>query len=32
MREQRIVALDDVDPMASPYFSMIVIPGQRWNG
>lgn len=32
MREQRIVPLDDVDPMASPYFSMIVIPGQRWNG
>ncbi|MEL7939356.1 precorrin-2 C(20)-methyltransferase [Pseudomonas delhiensis] len=32
MREQRIVPLDEVDPMASPYFSMVVIPGQRWRG
>lgn len=32
MANQRIVPLDDVDPMASPYFSMIVIPGQKWRG
>ncbi|WP_201752533.1 precorrin-2 C(20)-methyltransferase [Pseudomonas knackmussii] len=32
MREQRIVPLDEVDPMASPYFSMVVIPGERWRG
>lgn len=32
MREQRIVPLDEVEPMASPYFSMVVIPGQRWRG
>ncbi|WP_271410460.1 precorrin-2 C(20)-methyltransferase [Pseudomonas sp. Q1-7] len=32
MANQRIVPLDEVDPMASPYFSMIVIPGQQWRG
>ena len=32
MADQRIVELDRVDPMASPYFSMIVIPGERWQG
>lgn len=32
MQEQRIVPLDEVDPMASPYFSMVVIPGERWRG
>lgn len=32
MTNQRIVPLDEVDPMASPYFSMIVIPGQKWRG
>ncbi|MBD2835453.1 precorrin-2 C(20)-methyltransferase [Pseudomonas sp. JM0905a] len=32
MANQRIVPLDEVDPMASPYFSMIVIPGQKWRG
>ncbi len=32
MTNQRIVELDRVDPMASPYFSMIVIPGERWRG
>lgn len=31
MANQRIVPLDQVDPMASPYFSMIVIPGERWQ-
>ncbi|BBT14716.1 MULTISPECIES: precorrin-2 C(20)-methyltransferase [Pseudomonadaceae] len=32
MANQRIVALDEVDPMASPYFSMILVPGQKWRG
>lgn len=31
MRNQRIVPLDEVDPMASPYFSLIVIPGEKWQ-
>jgi precorrin-2/cobalt-factor-2 C20-methyltransferase len=31
MAEQRIAALDEVDPMASPYFSLIVVPGVKWN-
>ncbi|MBB5461608.1 precorrin-2 C(20)-methyltransferase [Paraburkholderia sp. Cpub6] len=32
MRNQRIVALAEVDPMASPYFSLLVVPGQKWQG
>lgn len=32
MAEQRVLALDEVDPMASPYFSLILVPGQRWRG
>ncbi len=32
MAAQRILPLDEVDPMASPYFSMIVVPGQQWRG
>jgi precorrin-2/cobalt-factor-2 C20-methyltransferase len=32
MHNQRIVKLDDVDPMASPYFSLIVVPGEKWQG
>ena len=32
MGNQRIVPLDDVEPMSSPYFSMIVIPGEKWRG
>jgi len=32
MQNQRIVALDDVDPMASPYFSLIIVPGEKWQG
>ena len=24
--------LDEVEPMSSPYFSMIVIPGEKWRG
>lgn len=32
MQNQRIVPLDEVDPMASPYFSLIVVPGSKWQG
>jgi precorrin-2/cobalt-factor-2 C20-methyltransferase len=32
MQSQRIVPLDAVDPMASPYFSLIVVPGEKWQG
>jgi precorrin-2/cobalt-factor-2 C20-methyltransferase len=32
MSNQRIVALEDVDPMASPYFSLLIVPGQKWQG
>lgn len=32
MQNQRIVPLDEVDPMASPYFSLIVVPGLKWQG
>jgi precorrin-2/cobalt-factor-2 C20-methyltransferase len=32
MQNQRIVPLDEVDPMASPYFSLIVVPGAKWQG
>ncbi|MOA30119.1 Precorrin-2 C(20)-methyltransferase [compost metagenome] len=32
MEQQRIVPLDQVEPMASPYFSLILIPGERWRG
>ncbi|MBR8301434.1 precorrin-2 C(20)-methyltransferase [Burkholderia dolosa] len=32
MANQRIVPLDEVDPMASPYFSLLVVPGQKWQG
>ena len=32
MANQRIVPLADVDPMASPYFSLLVVPGQKWRG
>ena len=31
MANQRIVPLDEVDPMASPYFSLLVVPGQKWR-
>ncbi|WP_244816263.1 precorrin-2 C(20)-methyltransferase [Caballeronia sp. Lep1P3] len=31
MANQRIVPLDEVDPMASPYFSLLVVPGERWR-
>lgn len=32
MGNQKIVALDEVDPMSSPYFSLIIVPGERWQG
>ncbi|MDB6060145.1 MAG: cobI [Verrucomicrobiaceae bacterium] len=32
MQNQRVVPINDVDPMASPYFSLIVIPGEKWQG
>ena len=31
MSNQRIVPLDEVDPMASPYFSLLVVPGAKWQ-
>ncbi|GGJ85026.1 precorrin-2 C(20)-methyltransferase [Pseudomonas matsuisoli] len=31
MAAQRIVPLADVDPMSSPYFSMIIVPGEKWS-
>jgi precorrin-2/cobalt-factor-2 C20-methyltransferase len=32
MPNQRIVPLAEVDPMASPYFSLLIVPGQKWQG
>ncbi|CAG4888770.1 precorrin-2 C(20)-methyltransferase [Paraburkholderia saeva] len=32
MTNQRIVPLAEVDPMASPYFSLLVVPGEKWRG
>ncbi|AMR66463.1 precorrin-2 C(20)-methyltransferase [Aquipseudomonas alcaligenes] len=32
MHNQQIVPLDQVDPLASPYFSMILVPGEQWRG
>jgi precorrin-2/cobalt-factor-2 C20-methyltransferase len=32
MANQRIVPLTEVDPMASPYFSLLVVPGKKWRG
>jgi precorrin-2/cobalt-factor-2 C20-methyltransferase len=26
------VPLAEVDPMASPYFSLLVVPGEKWQG
>src|SRR3984957_3101927 len=31
MANQRIVPLEEVDPMASPYFSLLVVPGEKWQ-
>jgi precorrin-2/cobalt-factor-2 C20-methyltransferase len=32
MANERAVPLRDVDPGAVPYFSMILVPGQKWQG
>ncbi|MDH1056982.1 precorrin-2 C(20)-methyltransferase [Pseudomonas alcaligenes] len=32
MDNQQIVPLGEVDPLASPYFSMILVPGEQWRG
>ncbi|HTI17169.1 MAG TPA: precorrin-2 C(20)-methyltransferase [Trinickia sp.] len=32
MQNQRIVPLAEVDPMASPYFSLLIVPGEKWQG
>jgi precorrin-2/cobalt-factor-2 C20-methyltransferase len=32
MANQKIVPLAEVDPTSSPYFSLIVVPGERWQG
>jgi precorrin-2/cobalt-factor-2 C20-methyltransferase len=31
MANQRIVPLEEVEPMASPYFSLLVVPGEKWQ-
>ncbi|MBB2496279.1 precorrin-2 C(20)-methyltransferase [Aquipseudomonas ullengensis] len=31
MDNQRIVPLDEVEPMDSPYFSLILLPGVKWS-
>jgi len=25
------VPLEEVEPMASPYFSLLVVPGEKWQ-
>ena len=32
MANERALPLDGVDPGAVPYFSMILVPGQKWRG
>jgi precorrin-2/cobalt-factor-2 C20-methyltransferase len=32
MANQRIVPLSDVSGSDCPYFSIILVPGQKWNG
>ncbi len=32
MKAERIIPLAEVDPETSPYFSLILIPGERWQG
>lgn len=32
MANQKIVPLDEVDPQSSPYFSLIIVPGEKWQG
>ena len=31
MAAQRVIALREVDPETSPYFSIIVVPGRKWK-
>ncbi|MDU0810273.1 MAG: precorrin-2 C(20)-methyltransferase [Burkholderia sp.] len=30
--DQRIVPINDVDPVVSPYFSLLIVPGEKWQG
>ncbi|HHJ1296180.1 precorrin-2 C(20)-methyltransferase [Pseudomonas sp. SWRI59] len=32
MANQKIVPLAEVDPLSSPYFSLIIVPGEKWQG
>jgi precorrin-2/cobalt-factor-2 C20-methyltransferase len=32
MANQKVVPLADVDPLSSPYFSLVIVPGERWQG
>jgi precorrin-2/cobalt-factor-2 C20-methyltransferase len=32
MDAQRIISLSEVDPESSPYFSLILVPGEKWQG
>ncbi|MNP03383.1 Precorrin-2 C(20)-methyltransferase [compost metagenome] len=32
MANQKIVPIAEVDPQSSPYFSLIIVPGERWQG
>ncbi len=32
MQAQRIIPLAEVDPETSPYFSLILVPGEKWQG
>ena len=32
MEAQRIIPLAEVDPESSPYFSLILVPGEKWAG
>lgn len=32
MEDERVRAIADIDPESVPYFSMILIPGERWPG
>jgi precorrin-2/cobalt-factor-2 C20-methyltransferase len=32
MDAQKIIPLAEVDPASSPYFSLILIPGEKWQG
>ncbi|MGN6653370.1 precorrin-2 C(20)-methyltransferase [Trinickia sp.] len=31
MPNQRVVPLAEVDPMSSPYFSLLILPGKKWQ-